>query len=286
MNTQKFTVGVITLVVAVILVTGVLIPVISDSISDDGYQNDIRDSVNMTYNTQNDDFSMTITINENWEGEITVNTNGDTQTISFDGDWYHTFFACENVIVTNSYILYTENELNKCSSSEYYTTYGNYVIEKTGDTVTVTYPGWDEETTHTITVPCGDWYFIPDNDGKYLSGFISGDGDVIYTDDKTILIGLNGDVFGKVVVNGKYYNENGSTITDVELDTTETNGGISDCSYSVDDVTLPVTVVIVPAEITVSTSMSPTLSSMLSIIPLIVTVGLILGAVTMFIRKS
>lgn len=221
MNTQKFTIGVITLVIAVILVTGVLIPVISNAVSEGGEYTNENPTFKFTKETENISVDMDINYVENSHA-LTLNAN-DVQEATLDDSGNAIIYVDNNIIVyiSNSNL----NILVKAS--------GNVITENGGALQNSIYQHDDVvDVGNDYQSPAPEWAYIPDSTGEY--GFYPAGAEIVKDE-------------GSVSV------QNVGTLAAI-------SGTIE--------------------------GMSPTLSSMLSIIPLIVTVGLILGAVTMFIRKS
>ena len=219
MNTQKFTIGVISLAVAVILVTGVLIPVIGNSTQEGGpYTNE---GYTFRYNLVENPTNIDIMLIYDMEG-LTINSD-DIQTND-----------------TNA-IVYADNNVVVCSNEQVLTVkIMSNGTTMTGDSVNVDiYQGDDgveisdgEELDYTTPAP--EWAFVANSEGDY--GFFP-DGTSIIKDEHAVTV---------------------SGVGTIALISGESSGS----------------------------GVSPTTASMLSVIPLIVIVGLLIGAITMFVRRN
>lgn len=220
-NVKGLTIGVVTIIVGVILTTGVLIPVISNAVSEGGEYTNENPTFKFTKETENISVDMDINYVENSHA-LTLNAN-DIQEVTLDNSGNAIIYVDNNIIVyiSNANL----NILVKAS--------GNVITENGGALQNAIYQHDDVvDVGNDYQSPAPEWAYIPDSTGEY--GFFPTGAEIV-KDESSVSV------------------QNVGTLTAI-------SGTIE--------------------------GMSPTLSSMLSIIPLIVTVGLILGAVTMFIRKS
>lgn len=354
MDTKNITMMVIGLAVAVIIVAGVLVPVISSSLE--------GDSEGSGYTNTGDYYYKTAVEGENHT--LVVDTAGDNVTITYDGSVIHTIpmgdagwsiplFLTEYVPnASNAPLLYSlsymiegvssSGVLNKTPYIKGYSLHGDYnssdislphtfnisgtaitgmnnitltsYMADTGDLVLAESPVIDPEqyiyTSQCFqlasTAPVDDVITI-----KYVVIDASGTSDTIgigkksYTESDGISVAGADYDWTTYKYNGtawKYkdwYNcdsaDDGFSNSDITVRTSESPYGVKldgiDATvhwdgHDPDTVTL--TKFVVPVEVGGSggSGISPTLKSMISIIPLIVTVGIVLSAITMIRTKN
>ena len=350
-NTMKITTVIIGLAVAVLIVSGVLVPVISSSLEGDSEGSGYTNTGDYYYKTAK----------EGEDHTLIVDTAGDNVTITYDGSVIHTIpmgdtgwsiplFLTEYVPnASNAPLLFSlsymiegvsnSGVLNKTPYINGYSLHGDYnssnislphtfnisgtaitgmnnitltsYMADTGDLVLAESPVIDPEQ-YIYTSQCFQLAPTTPVDNiitiKYAVIDASGTSDTIGTGKKSYtesdgvsVAGMDYD-WTTYTTAGQYQNwyncdsaDDGFSNSDITVHTSESPYGIKlngiDATvhwdgHDPDTVTL--TKFVVPVEVGGSggSGMSPTLKSMISIIPLIVTVGIVLSAITMIRMKD
>ena len=305
-DVKKFTMAVVSLAVAILLVLTVLVPVINDSVgsgSGSGYTN-TGDFQYKTIKSDSEEHTVTVTLDND---SVTVTTDGVMAYQSSVND-----VTCVPIIYGHSFVAYiTQGD----TPSEILCMYVGTNIEtdyssgqgmnNTANTVEYTITGhttYDGEY-NIIGMIYGN---ITEDDG-YTVGYIVADGgDAVLSEkpvvaDDTEIVGMYYDssdwtysnVWGYGTANDLQVSPAHEGEVTFDITTTDMNGLIKienlKADWSWED-TSPYRTIdhfFVPIQIgSGSGGISPTLASMLSVIPLVVVVGLILGAITMFIKKD
>lgn len=295
METKNFVTMAVTLIIGIVLTVGVLTPVISNaSVTETVYTNDAEGT---RFEKTVDDFSISWVIEPNgaWTEYSATAINGtDMQTVTW-GDvssFTHILFAGNDVIATIDFIAYVGED-----ATVILTEAGQFAVERTSGNLTVTYTLFDADGEQdSFTIPASGEYYIPYSDGDYIEMAVAPfydefqDAQSFYANDDTVYLSQI-DMSRWIVAYGDQIYKRGdseySGSMAVSLDMTETDGMVSSASYTNDDVTIPVCNVLTPVSVIVSeSSLSPTVTSLLSIIPLLLTVGLVVGAISFLRMKN
>ncbi len=339
MNVKGIMIAVVTIIMGVILTTGVLIPVISEaSSSEKTYTNDgvpfeeIGSETTHTYNINQSvvetnvyDIKITLddTVVKEWTVDLTKTSGTDSNFFypifvfetdngkGVEGIFYSTadaYQSGEDMIIWESYTPLSTPEVGFFESSE-----GSISATLTVTNGTVNYSigeitAADKNYTYCLS-DSGDYMFAEQpyvkSDTEIMTyvetsmgEIVSGDIDPCFVfsayfsgtvDDLVPAKYTNG--FGSD--NGTMYSFDSATYelnTETSGELIKLNGINATAVYTKNSVSIEkeweIKQFFVPAEITVSTSMSPTLKSMVSVIPLIVIVGLIIGTVGYFMRRE
>ncbi len=221
MNTQKFTIGVVTLIIAVVLVTGVLIPVIGDATGGGEEYTNENPTIKFVKVTENPSVNMDVIYVENTH-VLTLNSN-DYQEVTLNDRGQAIVYVDNNVTV------YIEDS-NMCIITK---ATGEVTVDEGALSSAIYQHDGVVDIGNDYHSPAPEWAYIPDSTGTY--GFYPTGAEITTNSDSVTVQDIG-------------------TLTAIS-GTTESN---------------------VP----------PTLRSMISIIPLIVIVGIIIGTVTMFLKKN
>lgn len=291
MNTQKFTIGVISLVVAVILVTGVLIPVIADN-SGEGVT--ITNEGAYKYTPfDNQEHTYTISL----DGNNVVVSEDDTVKMTIDSTTIDNGESVPIFIGNNSFIAVDGNITDP---------YGDGLITSWYDYMPFYFDGPDSYSDIELTLGNNgtfDGYddymisYLPDTNGGYVLTTTPNVGlnttfcGLCMDDDYPFIItsslsALSLDSISQCHLYDEYeysditptYEQNDQIYTIQNITITGDSDGTafeSTTSYF-----------IVQSEMEFGAGIDPTLTTLLSVIPLIVVVGLIVGTVGYFMRRQ
>ncbi len=346
-NTNGFIIAAISIIVSIILVTGVLIPVIADNSgtertvlytnTGEWYYNEVTNDVNTTIAFElydNNSFpELKITVNDNQpiESEIPEWTSDSSMNVTtlplFIFKTNDSKYGVEGLVTCCGGDISADPEyLEKCGIMYYRSIHGDsepvryYTFNDEISSFSVTLSN-GQVTISNIDVPSinaeyelyltgqtsGDYVLtngnnptVIDSTDFYCCGWC-GDSSMVFNEDDepeivyNNIIGTIGEgKISTIISNTTFYFIDGSTGQSFELETQPTADekgtviegititGSDDSSIGV------ISSFIVPVEVVVSgdSAVSPTLRSMISIIPLIVIVGLIVGTVGYFMRRQ
>lgn len=290
---------VITLIVGVILTTGVLIPVIEDGTgSGETYTNDglfqyktiQSDSEEHTFVATLDDSTVTITT----DGVVSYQSSvEDLVPVPIIYGNNFVIFVCKDgadvVCYLNKNIFADDGGgtfLTDIAPSVTYTTRGHLTYDESDNVVPEMYDEITAEIVNTIG------YLVADN------------GDVVFSDDPVVaddsfIVGLYyttvrcADIgtWGYGTIDDLQVSPLHEGVVGLDLTTTDTDEGLTKIDHMVvswdeDDPYYEVDHFFVPKTIGGGSSQSPTLTAMLSLVPLLLITGLVVMTVSYFIRRQ
>ena len=302
-DVKKFTMAVVSLAVGVLLVLTVLVPVINDSVgsgSGDVLYTNTGDFQYKTIKSDSEEHTFVATLDDS---TVTITTDGVVSYQSSVEDLVpvpiiygnnFVIFVCKegaNVVCYLNKNIFADDGggtyLTDITPSVTYTTRGHLTYDETDNVVPEMYDEITAEIVNTIG------YLVADN------------GDVVFSDDPVVaddsfIVGLYyvtvlcADIgtWGYGTIDDLQVSPLHEGVVGLDLTTTETDEGLTKIDHMVvswdeDDPYYEVDYFFVPIQIgSDSGGMSPTLASMLSVIPLVVIVGLLMGAITMFVKKD
>ena len=322
MNMKNYIVAIVSLAVAIILTVGVLVPVINDSVgsgSGTGYTN----TGDYYYKTPVDGEQHTIVITKDGTNAVITFDDEPFKTIAMGNEGWvlPIFFNDENpwmgVIYYELYLDY--NDPTQFDSDPILSIGGSSI--STSRTVTI---NGDKATLDGNSYEYDiDLYIAPTGDYVYSDQPVVTDDSTFYLIDGVFTRSVKTDLTDGIDMNISYMAKNSDltfptlekivaekdiygvstdyleadSVTVTSVNTTDQNGAVKingiDMTVtwddnSTEDVTF--THLVVPVNVGSgsgsSGGISPTLASMLSVIPLIVVVGLIVGTVGYFIRRQ
>lgn len=310
MNTKQIVTGVVALVVAIVITISCAIPVISDStVAEDTFTN------NGYYFMNKIDEGTAITVSWDYQKPTILTVNSEDvalpdkdamSTIPFTIFCSQSWFMRYGFDSTDGYYVATYQNANTTSYS------GNVTSERSL-TMTVTDAGVttvNNGTEHTWSNATGDFFVIAE-EGNYVmkkmneSAYVLGDSYILgygrtYARSYNYTSHLEGSVDDGIT--GTFYPEStietaGWNISDVTLDSASVSGyddlyRVSAMTYEITGENIqPYTAVfsqfIVPHQVTAERTYHPdsTLSTIINVIPVLLIVSIIIGAVALFISN-
>lgn len=305
MDIKAITVALVAVMVGAV-VLGATYPIFGD-LSDDQktvFNNDYN-RYSRLIDSDLENLSLKIEWNDLTQGSviITVGTN-DPYTLSVSRSRVPLIMTPYGTVEENA--VNSRGILRSVDSPTYsYLTGGPIVITVASGVVTVTNGSGDDMTTTTFNV--GDWLFYPDDKGDYTAmNTTSSADDVIKInsiDDLYFCTTINTDSLGFVSGHGDtctFYSQPDTPSYSMELLSSQPLDGYTDVittkitQYAIsseagtnsDDSQFVPFITMVPRAVTGHTSMDNTMSMMFQLIPLVLTIGVLLGAIGWFISRK
>lgn len=279
MGTKKMVSAMVTLIVAVILTVSLVVPVISDFSSES-----IMTKENVGAKASPVTESTTITFDGT---DLLVGTN------EFDG---HVSLMCDN-----GFISYNAGK----TSLSFATFDGRYdgltslnvTVDPTTKTVSGTYTNAGHTESTSLSTTYTDWCYVYDPDGEYVMNYYTSssvDTPVYYNDINEIHAIYSGSgvnlAFTGTTVTGT--DEGTAALTENSIDNVddmkyiETRYNQSDLTYEYNDTTYVPPYICAKAVVDGTVEPINTYSTILSIIPILIIIGILFMAVSMFLKPK
>lgn len=304
LDVRKITMGVVAMIVAILVVITCATPIMQSLVNEQKtiFNNDYN-RYSKLIDSDLDNANITIVWPDLTQGsiEITIGDN-DPYTLSVSRSRVPlvlTEFGSVEENAVNSRAIFRSSTAGASS----YLTGGPITITVSSGVVTVVNGTGDSATTNTFNV--GSWLFYPDDNGDYTAMNTTSSADDIITinsiDDLYFATTINTDNLGFVSGHGAtctFYNVEGTPSYSMELLDSEEVSGYNDVittkitNYAIsaeagtnlDNSQFVPFITMVPRSVEGHTNMDNTLSMMISIIPLLMVIAIVIGAIGMFIK--